>query len=67
MRTSVRSGAEIIRGLLDPLQAQLNDLEEFADAWERNLVNPVQAAITQRDTIRSRIASYRELNGLNVR
>ena len=54
-------------GLFDPLEAHLNDLAELAETWEKNLVNPVLAAVARRDAIRTQIVSYRETNDLNGR
>ncbi len=53
-------------GLFDPLEAQLDDLARFADAWQNNLVGPVQAAIARRDGIRAQIAAFKQTNGLHA-
>lgn len=52
------------RQLLEPLGGFLDDVGEVLDRWEAEMVQPVQAALDQRQTIRREISQYRRDHGL---
>lgn len=54
----------IRRRLLEPLGGFLDDVVGVLDRWESEMVQPVQAALDRRETIRKEISQYRKDHGL---
>lgn len=46
--------------LLEPLEDFLGDVADAMDEWQKELINPVEEALTQREVIRQQIVGYRE-------
>ncbi len=54
----------IAKNVLEPLKKTLSDVATLVDHWEKDLATPVQAALTDRQTIRDQIAAYKKQNGI---
>lgn len=54
----------IVNNVLAPLKKTLSDVATLVDHWEKDLATPVQAALTDRQTIRDQIAAYKKQNGI---
>ncbi len=46
--------------LLEPLEDFLGDVADAIDEWQKELINPVEEALTQREVIRQQIVGYKE-------
>jgi hypothetical protein len=50
--------------LLGPLESFLGGLAHTIDEWQEELIDPMERALAERDTIRGQIADYREREGI---
>lgn len=46
--------------LLEPLEDFLGDLADAIDEWQKELINPIEDALSHRELIRKQIAEYKE-------
>jgi hypothetical protein len=46
--------------LLEPLEDFLGDVADAIDEWQKELINPVEKALTQREVIRQQIVGYKQ-------
>jgi hypothetical protein len=54
----------LVEHVLDPLEAHLDNLAAFVDAWQEKLMAPTQQALGERARMREAIARYRSEHGL---
>jgi hypothetical protein len=50
----------VVEGVLDPLEAHMEDLILLADTWQDKLLSPTQQALAERAAIRKAIARYKQ-------
>jgi len=50
--------------LLEPLESFLGDLQDSIDDWQGQLIDPMEQALTERETIQRQIVDYKEREGV---
>jgi hypothetical protein len=50
--------------LLEPLEKFLGNLADSMDAWQEQLITPVEEAVSERELIRQQITEYKEREGM---
>jgi hypothetical protein len=50
--------------LLEPLESFLGDLQDSIDDWQGQLIDPMERALTKRETIQQQIVDYKEREGV---
>lgn len=55
----------VVKGVFDPLEKFLGDVEKALAHWQTDVATPVQGALDQRAEVRKQIADYRQKNNLS--